>query len=67
MITRPNVQSWSWCHTEKNIRNLGVVDRIFDVRGPGQTGRYIIDLQCRELVRHTVPLFNMATAHDADD
>ena len=43
------------------------MDRIFSIRRPGQCRGHIIDPQCSELVWHTVPVFNMATAHDADD
>src|ERR1019366_4137557 len=63
----PYAESRSGYHTEKNIRNWGVVDRIFGVRGPGQRGCHIVDPQCSELVRHTIAVFNMATAHDSHD
>ncbi len=43
------------------------MDRVIGVGRPRQCGGDIIDPQCSELVRDTVPVFNMATAHDADD
>jgi hypothetical protein len=41
--------------------------RIFRARRLGQRGGHIINPQCSELVRHAVPIFNMATTHDADN
>ena len=43
------------------------MDRVIGVGRPRQCGGYIVHPQRGELVRHTIPVFNMATAHDADD
>jgi Phage integrase family len=43
------------------------MDRVIGVRTPGQCGGHIVHFQGGELVRHTVPVFNMATTHDTDD
>lgn len=54
-------------HTEKNIRNRVIMDRVIGVRPPRRRGGHIVYPESGELAWHTVAVLHMAATHEVDE